>query len=38
MKNVNIAIVGANGYSGAALVRIIDKHPKANFNSYGFKG
>ncbi len=30
MKKINIAIVGANGYGGIELVRLLAQHPQAN--------
>ena len=31
-KNINIAIIGATGYTGLDLVFLLTKHPKANIN------
>ena len=29
-KNINIAVIGATGYTGLDLVLLLSKHPKAN--------
>ena len=31
-KNINIAIIGATGYTGLDLVFLLTKHPKVNIN------
>ena len=34
IKKIKIAVIGATGYTGLDLVKLLSKHPKVSINTY----
>ena len=34
LKKINIAVIGATGYTGLDLINLLSKHPKVNIKNF----